>query len=225
MGIADVSMLAHCALQVVLQPLARAAGWPLYCSAAAAVMMGRDTSNCTHFCRIVDSGQWTRCLSYLYAESRVFLQPVSPDSAAARHVVQTLSIQYNYVCEGEVRDHFCGQGSWRGKEAWLCQLIDWVRLLGHSNGNSSHFRLCEQICFVLSMVYIWTAQLSLQCSRRLQESSTPFVYRRRAAARPSHHDSLAWKAFWLKVESLKSFSHATGVDCFETITIACPVLS
>ena len=172
-----------------------------------------------------DSGQWTHCLSYLYAESRVFLQPVSPDSAAARHVVQTLSIQYNYVCEGEVRDHFCGQGSWRGKEAWLCQLIDWVRLLGHSNGNSSHFRLCEQICFVLSMVYIWTAQLSLQCSRRLQESSTPFVYRRRAAARPSHHDSLAWKAFWLKVESLKSFSHATGVDCFETITIACPVLS
>ena len=110
-----------------------------------------------------DSGQWTHCLSYLYAESRVFLQPVSPDSAAARHVVQTLSIQYNYVCE--VRDHFCGQGSWRGKEAWLCQLIDWVRLLGHSNGNSSHFRLCEQICFVLSMVYIWTAQLSLQCSR------------------------------------------------------------
>ena len=34
----------------------RTAGWPLYCSAAAAVMMGRDTSNCTHFCRIVDSG-------------------------------------------------------------------------------------------------------------------------------------------------------------------------
>ena len=124
-----------------------------------------------------------------------------------------------------MRDPFCGRGSWRGKEAWLCQLIDWVRLLGHSNGNTSHFRLCQQVCFVSPMVYIWTLQLSLQCSRFHQESSTPFVYRRRAGARPSHHDSLAWKAFWLKVESLKSFSHATGVDCFETITIACPVLS
>ena len=43
------------------------------------------------------AGWWTHCLSYLSAESRVFLQPVSPDSAAARHIVQTLSLQYNTI--------------------------------------------------------------------------------------------------------------------------------
>ena len=33
------------------------------------------------------------------------------------------------------------------------------------------------------------------------------------------HNLLARKAFWLKVESLKKFCHATGADCFEAIIV------
>ena len=120
-----------------------------------------------------DSGQWTRCLSYLYAESRVFLQPVSPDSAAARHVVQTLSIQYNYVCEVRWGTTFAG------------------RVLGGERRLDCVNLLTECGCWVTVMVTVHTfacvSKYVLYCQWYIFEQHNYLCNAHGASRNPPHH--------------------------------------